>query len=33
MIAESQVRDLVGSTAYGPNGEKLGKVGRELGLL
>jgi uncharacterized protein (TIGR02271 family) len=28
MIAESQVRDLVGSTAYGPNGEKLGKVGQ-----
>jgi uncharacterized protein (TIGR02271 family) len=28
MITESQVRDLVGSTAYGPNGEKLGKVGQ-----
>src|ERR671921_2632905 len=28
MITEGQVRDLVGSTAYGPNGEKLGKVGQ-----
>ena len=28
MINESQVPDLVGSTAYGPDGEKLGKVGQ-----